>query len=102
MRYLTMFLPAAVVALGALIFVADANAGHRRGGCGCGCDCGSAAVTDKAAPPAVAQKPDSTRTERSYSVEPSTEYAPRYRSGRGTSGWNGLDYTQRQKSYRGF
>lgn len=95
MRYFTMILPVAVVALGALTFVNDANAGHRRhGGCGC---CESAAVAEKPAPPAVAEK-TAPRTERSFSVEPSPEYAPRYRSGRGTSGGAyGLDYTQRQK-----
>jgi len=89
----------ALVAIGALAFVNDADAGHRRrGGCGC---CDSVTVTEKAAPPAVAEKA-APRTERSFSVEPSREYAPSYRSGRGTRGGAyGLDYTQRQKGYSG-
>jgi len=95
MRYLARVLPVAVVAFVALTFVNDADAGHRRrGGCDC---CESAAVAQKPATPAVAEK-TTPRTERSFSVEPSPEYAPRYRSGRGTSrGAYGLDYTQRQK-----
>ena len=96
MRYLTRILPVAVIALGAMILVDDASAGHRRrGGCGC---CDSVAVAEAPAP-AVAQKPDTTRTERSFSVEPSREYAPSYRSGRSSRGGYGLDYTQWQKAY---
>ena len=95
MRYLTRVLPVAAIALGALMLVDDASArGHRRGGCGC---CESVAVAEA---PAVAQKPGTARTERSFSVEPSREYAPSYRSSRGTRGGAyGLDYTQRQKAY---
>ena len=94
MRYLARVLPVAVIALGALTFVNDADAGHRRRG-GCGCS-ESVAVAEQSGP-AVADK-NAPRTERSFSVEPSREYAPRYRSGRGTSGGAyGLDYTQRQK-----
>ena len=95
MRYLAKILPVAIVAVGALMFTSDADAGQRRrGGCGCG---ESVAVAEQSGP-AVAQKSDTTRTERSYSVEPSREYAPRYRSSRGTSGGAyGLDYKQRQK-----
>ena len=96
MRYLARFLPVAVIALGALTFVNDADAGQRRrGGCGC---CESVAVAEQPGP-AVAQKSDTTRTERSFSVEPSREYAPRYRSNRSSGGGYGLDYTQRQKAY---
>ena len=95
MRYLARVLPVAVFALGALILVDDASArGRRQGGCGC---CESIAAAE-APPPAVAQKPDATRTERSFSVEPSTEYAPR--SGRSSGrGAYGLDYTQRANGY---
>jgi hypothetical protein len=96
MRYLARILMVAVVALGALTFVNDADAGHRRrGGCGC---CDSVAVAEKPAPPAVADK-SAPRTERSFSVEPSREYVPRYRSSRSSGGGYGLDYTQRQKTY---
>lgn len=97
MRYLTGLLPVAVIAIGALTFVEDADAGGRRcGGCGC---CESATVAEKSAPPAVAEK-TAPRTERSFSVEPSNEFAPSYRSSRGTRGSAyGLDYTQRQKGY---
>jgi hypothetical protein len=91
-----MLLPVTVVALGMLTFVNDADARHRRhGGCGC---CETAAPADKPAP-ATAEKA-APRTERSFSVEPTPDYAPRYRSRRGTGGnAYGLDYTQRQKGY---
>ena len=98
MRYFSRALPVAVVALGALMFVDDANAGgRRRGGC---CCCESAAAANNAPAPAVAQNPSVTRTERSFSVEPSTESAPRYSSGpSGGRGAYGLDYTQGAKGY---
>ena len=97
MRYLSSVFPVAVVALSALMFVDDASAGGRRRGC-CGC-CDSVAVTDAPAP-AVAQNTDATRTERSFSVEPSSEYSPRYRSSRSSGrGAYGLDYTQGAKGY---
>lgn len=96
MRYLARVLPVAVVALGALMFVDNADAfGRQQAGCGC---CESVAVAEMPAP-AVAQKPGTARTERSFSVEPS-EGAPRYRSYRRSGGGGyGLDYTQRQKAY---
>lgn len=99
MRYLARLLPVAAVALVALTLVDNADAGHRRRGC-CDC-CESAAVAKKPAPPAVAQKPGEARTERSFSVEPTPERAPQYRSSRRSSGGGayGLDYTQRQKAY---
>ena len=97
MRYFTRILPVAVVALVALTFADDASAGRRRqAGCGC---CESVAASEAPAP-AVAQNPGAARTERSFSVEPSTEYVPQYRSGRSSSrGAYGLDYTQRQRGY---
>ena len=96
MRYLTRFIPVAVIALGMLMLVGDASARSRRqAGCGC---CESVAVAEVPAP-AVAQKPGAARTERSFSVEPS-EGTPQYRSNRRSAGGGyGLDYTQRQKAY---
>ena len=95
MRYLTRILPVAVVGLVALTFADDASAGRRRqAACGC---CESVATE---APAAVAQEPGAARTERSFSVEPSTDYVPQYRSGRSSNrGAYGLDYTQGQKGY---
>jgi hypothetical protein len=102
MSILTRVVPVAVIALAGLMLVDSANAGGRRHGCCCSDgSTATAATTQPATPPAVAQKPGETRTERRFSYEPSTEAAPTYRSRSNSDGGAyGLDYTQAAKAYR--